>query len=107
VVTVFEQILQLIERGEVRISDHGYEELVAHDLFVREIIRSIKESVLIEEYTDYPKGPCILVLQKDSTEKAIHVVWGIPKGRNSPAVLVTAYRPDPSRWERDYLMRKK
>lgn len=24
-----------------------------------------------------------------------HVVWGIPIGKSSPAVIVTAYRPDP------------
>jgi hypothetical protein len=32
---------------------------------------------------------------------------GIPKGSSSPAVLVTAYRPDPERWMDDFRRRKK
>lgn len=37
----------------------------------------------------------------------IHVVWGIPKGCDKPAVLVTAYRPDPGRWDETFTKRKK
>jgi len=33
--------------------------------------------------------------------------WGIPKGTFSPAILITAYRPDSNVWEDDYLRRRK
>jgi len=102
-----DQILCLIEQGDVRISDHGYDELTADGLYVRDAIESIVDAVAVEDYPDYAKGPCILVLQKDRTGEPFHVVWGIPKGKSSPAVLVTAYKPDPRRWEADFLRRKK
>ena len=51
---------------------------------------SIEKTQIVEEYLEFPKGPCILLVQKDSEEKPIHVVWGIPKGKKSPAVLITA-----------------
>ena len=103
----FHQVVRLIERGEVRISDHGYDEMAADDLYVRDVTKSIVDAVVIEEYPDYARGPCVLVLQKDQKGEPIHVVWGIPKGKSTPAVLVTAYRPDPQRWERDFTRRKK
>ena len=46
------------------------------------------------------------VLQRDGIDKPIHVVWGIPRYATSPAVLVTAYRPDPERWSDDFSRRK-
>jgi hypothetical protein len=71
-----------------------------------EVIAGIDDAVVVEQYSDYPKGPCIPVLQKDRAGKPIHVVRGIPKGYDKPAVVVTAYRPDPERWDESFLKRR-
>ena len=49
---------------------------------------------------------CGLVRQFDQGGRPIHAVWGIPKGETAPAVLITAYRPDPTRWTDDFLRRR-
>jgi len=103
----FTEVLRLVQLGEVRISDHGYDELAADGLFVKDALASVVDAIVVEDYPEYPKGPCVLVLQKDRRGGPIHVVWGIPKGSLSPAVLVTAYRPDPTRWEEDFRRRRK
>ncbi len=97
----------LVASGDVRISEHGYDELSNDDLTVREIVGGLEGAVLIEDYPEYPKGASVLVLQTDTNGKAVHVVRGIPKGHERPAVLVTAYRPDPERWNDDLTERKR
>ena len=96
-----EHIWALGKRLNIQISVHGYEELAADKIRVRDIVKGLTKAVLIEDYPDYPKGPCCLVLQRDGAGQPIHVVWGIPAGQDSPAVLVTAYQPDPTRWDGD------
>ena len=100
------RVVALAARGEVRVSDHGYDELAEDGIFTRDIIAGVADALVVEDYPDYPKGPCVLVLQKDREGKTVHVVWGIPRNADSPAVVVTAYRPDPARWTNDFLRRK-
>ncbi|NBC27491.1 MAG: DUF4258 domain-containing protein [Bacteroidetes bacterium] len=100
-------IRHLIAVGEVRISEHGYDELAEDGLTVKELLDGIDEAQIVEEYPDYPKGRCILLLQNDTHGKPVHVLWGIPKGYDKPVVLVTSYRPDPKRWDQTFLQRIK
>ena len=102
----FAKVRLLASAGEVRISEHGYDELAEDGLTAREVLSGIADAVVVEEYPSYPKGPCILLLQKDKSGSSIHVVWGIPKGHDKPAVLITAYRPDPERWDESFTRRR-
>ena len=101
-----ERVRQLVAEGSVRISDHGYDELAADGILAGEVLAGVERAQLVEDYPQYGKGPCALGLQGDSQSRPIHAVWGILKGRNGPAVLVTAYRPDPNLWENGFLRRR-
>lgn len=102
-----EAVRQLAATGEIRISEHGYDELTEDAIFVRDLMDGIDNAIVIEDYPSFAKGPAVLVLQFDSDDRPVHVVWGIPKGLASPAVLVTAYRPDPARWSDNFTERRK
>ncbi len=103
----FKKVIELIVKGEIRISNHGYDELAEDGLLVKDVMIGVREGKLVEDYPDYPKKPCVLVLQRDNGGNPIHVVWGIPKGASSPAILVTAYKPDRSLWSDDFMERRK
>jgi len=102
---LFNKIKQLIIDENIRISDHGYDELANDGLFVKDIISGITSAKAIEEYPDYPKGASILILQR-TDNNPVHIVWGIPKGYDEPAVLITAYRPSLDRWDSTFTRRK-
>jgi hypothetical protein len=100
------QVVGLISDGQVLISAHGYDEMAEDGILATEAIEGAATAVVVEDYPEYGKGPCTLVLQRDRSGRPIHVVWGIPRGQAAPAVLVTAYRPDPARWSDDLLRRR-
>lgn len=103
---ILEQVQALVARGEVYVSLHGYEELAADRIPVRDAVIGLGAAVVVEDYPDYPKGPCVLVLERDGGGQPIHVVWGIPAGQASPAVLVPGYRPDPKKWDETWRRRR-
>jgi hypothetical protein len=77
-------VVDLIQRGEVRVSAHGYDELAADGILGREVMAGVQAAVVIEDYPAYVKGPCVLVRQFDQDGRPVHAVWGIPKGATSP-----------------------
>jgi len=100
------QVIALVVDGKVRVSEHGYDELAADGIRVRDLVAGIRAAELVEDYPDFPKGPCVLVLQRERDGSPVHALWGVPRGASGPAVLVTAYRPDPKRWGDDLKRRK-
>lgn len=76
----FQRVRALAEAGDARISEHGYDELAADGLAAREVVTGLADGVVVEDYPDYKKGPCVLVLQKDQKGRPVHAVWGYPRG---------------------------
>ena len=105
--SLISRIRALVAAGNVQVSEHGYDELANDDIVVRDVVEAFAKATVIREYPDYYKGACVLVREYDSNGNPIHVVWGVPKGQSEPAVLVTAYRPDPGTWDEEFLRRRR
>ena len=56
----FELILDLIQRKDIKVSDHGYDELADDDIFVREIMAGVGKAIV---------SKIILSIQRD------HAFW--------------------------------
>jgi len=91
----------------MQISRHGFRELAADDIAFADVIAGVDVAIVVESYPDANRGPSLLVLQHDSNGEPLHIVWGIPKGNEMMAVLITAYRPIPARWSPDFTRRIK
>lgn len=101
----FQRIRALAARGEVEVSRHGLRELVTRSIVLEDILASVDDAVIVEDYCEAWKGPSVLVLQHDGAGRPIHVLWGISRETMTPAVLITAYQPDLRRWTADFMRR--
>jgi hypothetical protein len=102
----FTKIQQLVIADKIRVSQHAFRRLGSHSIRSDDLVASIGSAAVLEDYPAYYSGPAVLVLQFDANGAPLHAVWGLEKGTDEPAVLVTAYRPDPSLWSDDFRTRK-
>lgn len=51
--TTFERVLALVASDQIRISEHGYDELAADDILVQDILNGITNAVIVEDYPNY------------------------------------------------------
>jgi hypothetical protein len=103
---VLRRLQTLALAGDVQVSEHGYEELRKDDILIEDAVAGVATAVVVEEYPARFRGPAVLTLQRDGDDRPVHVVWALPAGSRRPAVLVTAYRPDPGLWDEDFTRRK-
>ena len=99
------RVQSLVAMGDNIVSRHGFRELANDDISADDVIAGVMAADLVEDYPDSRKEPSVAALQSDRAGP-IHVMWGIPKATGRPAILVTAYRPDPRRWSADFMQRR-
>jgi hypothetical protein len=90
-------IIEAIQGGRVRITDHAYEEANADRLKFDEIYFSALHGEVIEEYQDDSPFPSILIFGQTFSGDSVHSVLAY-NDKNLWAVLITVYRPDPNLW---------
>jgi hypothetical protein len=101
-----EQVRSCVGRRAVRVSDHADEQIADDSLSLPDILAGVGEAVVVEDYPDAARGPSVLALHRLRDGEAVHVVWAFRKGTSEPAVLVTAWIPDPHLWSPDFLTRR-
>ena len=90
-------INKAIQNGEIRITDHADEEMQADQLIFDEVIFSVQNGEIIEDYPAGKPYPSCLLYGRTSREDPVHSVWAYNE-ENQWAVLITVYRPDSGRW---------
>ena len=101
-----EKVKRLAGAKDVVVSRHGFAKIRKRGIALLEIVESVGGAVVLEDYPNDFKGPSVLTLQRDGAGAALHAVWGIARGTSAPAVLITAYRPDPLEWNKEFTVRR-
>jgi hypothetical protein len=104
--TTFDRIRELVRLGDWSGSDHALLRLEENGIIASDLADGIDAGLVVEDYPGYHAGACVLVLQEDGGG-SVHALWGLRKGTDRPAVLITAYRPDPTRWLEDNRTRRR
>lgn len=98
-------IKELCSNGDIRWTDHIFKRLLKRNITTAEVMAAIECAQIIEEYpTDYPYPSCLL-LGVTANGKYLHIVCGLNTD-DQKLWLITAYEPDPLRWENDFKVRK-
>ena len=90
-------IIRAIDSQNYYITNHADEEAEDDQLELEEIFYSVRNGEIIKDYPeDRPHSSC-LIYGKNIAGEPIHSVWAYDE-ENQRAILITVYRPDPTRW---------
>ena len=90
-------VTDAIREGRVDISFHARRRISERGLSEPDIRHSAVQGEAIEDYPGATPHPACLVFGLTQSNEPLHSVWGYNEDERT-AILVTAYRPDPSLW---------
>lgn len=82
---------------------HAAKRLEQRGILLADVISCIQSGKIIEEYPDDYPFPSCLILGISVADKFLHVVVG---SNLETLWIITAYYPDPSKWDSDFMTRK-
>lgn len=91
-----EDVRRFVREGRYRLTLHAENERDQDRIPVREIEEGLcaPRAEIIEDYPSDPRGPSFLMLGFTEAGMPIHAVCALTE----VLLIVTLYRPDPSRW---------
>ena len=98
-----DNLRQMCNDRAIKFTAHILARLEERGIFPSDIRHCITTGHIIEQYPDDYPYPICLVLGCTVENKPLHVVVGVGEGR---LWLITAYFPNPDKWEDDYSKRK-
>ena len=60
----FDKVRALVQRAQVRISDHGYDEMSNENILARDVLAGVFNGIVIEDYPNYAKDHVCLSCKK-------------------------------------------
>lgn len=91
------------ERSNIMVTAHAAEQMKIREIKIPDIYSAFDNGEIIEDYpSDYPYPSCLILYDPGNTP--LHIVCSIDEGI---IYLITAYHPDPMKWEPDFRTRRR
>ena len=97
-------VCENILKGRWRLSYHALQRCDERDLDAADLVSSLMDGEVLEDYPDYPRGSSCLVLCKLPDGSFLHLVCGMDS--DGWLIIITVYRPKEQKWA-DERTRKK
>lgn len=88
------EIRDTIREGKYRVSDHAIKRMIQKSIERYEVVETIFNGEIIEEYPEDKYSPSCLIYGKTNTGRDLHVQVSLPP----KVVVITMYPPDPEKW---------
>lgn len=100
---LIESIQTAVQQTGLNITLHAQKQMTSRHIRVSEAREALlsADAQVIEDYPDDPRGPSCLVYGR-ALDRELHVHVSYPPD----VVVITAYEPDPARWQVDLKTRK-
>lgn len=99
-----EEIHRLCQLDAIRWTDHVAKRMLKRQIFPEEVIDTLMQGIIIEDYPDDYPFPSCLVFAANVNGRPLHVVCSIGE---EMLYIITAYQPDSTRWDASFQKRVK
>ncbi len=97
------RIIQLLESEKINWSQHILKKMQKRRIKINDIMFSIKNGEIIENYPDDYPYPSCLILGYNKEKRPIHIVCAVG---NDNLWMITTYYPDEEIWKDDFKNRR-
>jgi len=92
---ILARIQEAITTGQVKISLHAAEEALTKEISRAEILETLQNAVILEDYPTWWLGPCCLLYGQTKTGRHLHIISSYS---HLPVTIVTVYEPGQPKW---------
>lgn len=99
---ILNQIKEQVDKRLIRFTLHAHQKMALENVKVSDLVNALSNTQLLENYSEYERGPCCLVCGKTKTGRQIHIVC---TATQPELVIITIYEPTLPKWITPYQRR--
>lgn len=92
---VLERIRAQAAAENIRITQHGQQEMVEEGIILDEVLQAIATGKVLENYPEHRRGACCLIYGITRNDRPLHIVCTTAQ---PVLIIITVYEPKPPKW---------